>query len=151
MAESNKTPACNARMGAMPGDPNECRTHALECTNLAETALNKKTQETFLYFATAWFKLASQIENSEALVNKWGGQSRLTQLIQQQRSGQPASLSANDELGKLRLLAPSAGGRISAYRISARALSASAAAGKVWSLTPPEKVEKHSSRGNHSR
>lgn len=35
---------------------------------------------------------------------------------------------------------------------AARALSlASAAAGKVWSLTPPEKVEKHSGRRNHSR
>jgi hypothetical protein len=43
----------------MPGDPNECRTHALECTNLAETALNKNARETFLYFASAWFKLAS--------------------------------------------------------------------------------------------
>jgi hypothetical protein len=104
MAESNKTPACNARMGAMPGDPNECRTHALECTNLAETALNKNARETFLYFASAWFKLASRIENSEALVSKWGGQSRLTQLIQQQRSGQSAPLSANDELGKLSLI-----------------------------------------------
>jgi hypothetical protein len=49
-------------------------------------------------------KLASQIENSEALVNKWGGQSRLTQLIQQQRSGQSACLRANDELGKLALV-----------------------------------------------
>jgi hypothetical protein len=77
MAEGNKTPACNARTGAMPGDPNECRTHALECTNLAETALNKKAHETFLYFASAWVKLASQIENSEALVDKWGGQSHL--------------------------------------------------------------------------
>lgn len=85
----------------MPGDPNECRTHALECTNLAETALNKNARERFLYFASAWFKLASQIESSEALVSKWGGQSRLTQLIQQQRSGQSVSLSANDELGKL--------------------------------------------------
>ena len=65
----------------MPGDPNECRTHVLECTNLAEAALNKNARETFLYFASAWFKLASQIENSEALVSKWGGQSRLTQLI----------------------------------------------------------------------
>jgi hypothetical protein len=104
MAESNKTPACNARIGVMPGNPNECRTHALECTNLAETALNKNARETFLYFASAWFKLASQIENSEALVSKWGGQSRLTQLIQQQRSGQSASLSANDEQGKLALI-----------------------------------------------
>jgi hypothetical protein len=49
-------------------------------------------------------KLASQIENSEALVSKWGGQSRLTQLIQQQRSGQSACLRANDELGKLALV-----------------------------------------------
>jgi hypothetical protein len=104
MAESNKTPACNARMGAMPGDPNECRTHAQECTSLTETALNKNAQETFLYFASAWFKLASQIESSEALVSKWGGQSCLTQLIQQQRSGQTASLPPNDELGKLALI-----------------------------------------------
>jgi hypothetical protein len=91
-------------MGAMPGDPNECRAHALECTNLAETALNKNARELFLYFASAWFKLASQIESSEALVSKWGGQSRLTQLIQQQRSGQSACLRANDELGKLALV-----------------------------------------------
>ena len=88
----------------MPGDPHECRTHGLECTSLAETALNKNAREMFLYFASAWFKLASQIENSEALVSKWGGQSRLTQLIQQQRSGQSASLSVNDEQGKLVLI-----------------------------------------------
>ena len=88
----------------MPGDPNECRTRALECTNLAEAALNKNARETFPYFASAWFKLASQIENSEALVSKWGGQSRLTQLIQQQRSGQSACLRANDGLGKLALV-----------------------------------------------
>jgi hypothetical protein len=58
----------------------------------------------FFNFASAWFKLASQIENSEALVSKWGGQSRLTQLIQRQRSGQSTCLSANDELGKLALV-----------------------------------------------
>jgi hypothetical protein len=69
-------------MGTMPGDPNECRTHALECTNLAETALNKKAHEMFLYFASTWLKLASQIESSQALVDKWGGQSHLTHLIQ---------------------------------------------------------------------
>jgi hypothetical protein len=57
-------------MGDMPGDPNECRAHALECTNLAETPLNKNARETFLYFAGAWFKLASQIEDNEAPVNK---------------------------------------------------------------------------------
>jgi len=74
-------------MEAMPGDPNECRAHAQECTNLAETALNKNARETFLYFASAWFKLASQIENSEALVSKWGGQSRLTQLIHSKARG----------------------------------------------------------------
>jgi hypothetical protein len=67
MAESNKTPACNPRMGAMPGDPHECRTHGLECTSLAETALNKNAREMFLYFASAWFKLASQIETAKRL------------------------------------------------------------------------------------
>jgi hypothetical protein len=72
-------------MGAMSSDPNECRSHALECTNLAETALNKSAREKFLYFAGVWLKLASQIENSEALVSKWGGRSRLDHLIQQQR------------------------------------------------------------------
>jgi hypothetical protein len=54
-------------MGAMPGDPHECRTHGLECTSLAETALNKNAREMFLYFASAWFKLASQIETAKRL------------------------------------------------------------------------------------
>jgi hypothetical protein len=66
----------------MPGDPQQCRAHALECTQLAETALNKKAQEMFLSFARTWLKLASQIESSQALVDKWGGQSHLTHLIQ---------------------------------------------------------------------
>jgi hypothetical protein len=26
----------------MPGDPKQCRAHVLECTQLAETALNKR-------------------------------------------------------------------------------------------------------------
>jgi hypothetical protein len=73
-------------MGVMSSDPSECRSHALECTNLAETALNKNARERFLYFASVWLKLASQIERSEALVSKWGGQSRLDHLIQRQHS-----------------------------------------------------------------
>jgi hypothetical protein len=77
-------PRSNFERGAMPGDPKDCRVHALECTRLAETALNKKAQEMFLYFSSTWLKLASQIEVSQALVDKWGGQSRLTHLIQSQ-------------------------------------------------------------------
>jgi len=73
-------------MGVMPCDPKECHSHALECTNLAETALNKNARDRFLYFASVWRKLASQIERSEALVSKWGGQSRIDHLVQQQRS-----------------------------------------------------------------
>jgi hypothetical protein len=65
----------------MTSNPNECRSHALECT-----ALNKNARERFLYFASVWLKLASQIESSEALASKWGGRSRLDHLIQQQRS-----------------------------------------------------------------
>jgi hypothetical protein len=85
MAESLRLPPAS-KDGVMASDPKECRSRAQECTNLAEAALNKNSREGFLYFASVWLKLASQIESSEALVSKWGGRSRLDHLIQQQRS-----------------------------------------------------------------
>jgi hypothetical protein len=41
MAESLKLPPANARMGAMPGDPKECRLRAKECSQMAKRSATR--------------------------------------------------------------------------------------------------------------
>jgi hypothetical protein len=41
----------------MPGDPTECRQHALHCVELAEHAANP-TRQTFLDLSETWLRLA---------------------------------------------------------------------------------------------
>jgi hypothetical protein len=49
----------------MPGDPKECRQHALNCVRLAQTAA---TPEHFANLARTWIRLADEIESTDAFL-----------------------------------------------------------------------------------
>jgi rubrerythrin len=50
----------------MPGDPKECRTHAVRCAELAVTAGTPQLRTTFLELSKNWEKLAIQLEDAFA-------------------------------------------------------------------------------------
>ena len=52
----------------MPGDPKECRQHALNCVHLAKGATTPELRDHFAKLARTWIKLADELEQSEALV-----------------------------------------------------------------------------------
>ena len=54
----------------MPGDPKECRQHALECARLAKTSATREDREHFAQLARTWIKLAEDIEQSQALLDE---------------------------------------------------------------------------------
>jgi len=53
----------------MPGDPHECRQHALNCERLAEQAATPEMRETFLGLAKTWTKLAGELEAAKSLLD----------------------------------------------------------------------------------
>jgi hypothetical protein len=53
----------------MPGDPKECRQHALNCMLLAKQTANQESKQTFLGLAQSWTSLAVELEDSQALLN----------------------------------------------------------------------------------
>jgi hypothetical protein len=52
----------------MPGDPKECRQHALECARLAQTSATQDDREHFAQLARTWIKLAEEIEQDQAFI-----------------------------------------------------------------------------------
>jgi hypothetical protein len=55
-------------MGAMPGDPKECRQRALNCVLLAKEAATEQSKQMFLSLAQSWTSLAAELEDTEALL-----------------------------------------------------------------------------------
>jgi hypothetical protein len=53
----------------MPGDPRECRQHALSCVRLAQTSASPQAREQFANLARTWIRLADDLERSQALLN----------------------------------------------------------------------------------
>jgi hypothetical protein len=53
----------------MPGSPQECREHALRCTELADRATNPQEQATLRSLALSWTRLAAQLENAKAFLS----------------------------------------------------------------------------------
>jgi hypothetical protein len=53
----------------MPGNPQACREHALNCEQLAENAATPHMRETFLSLATTWRRLAAELESASGLLN----------------------------------------------------------------------------------
>jgi hypothetical protein len=56
----------------MPGDPKECRLHALECTRIAQSATRRDARDTFTELAQRWLRLADDLEASQKLLEEWG-------------------------------------------------------------------------------
>jgi hypothetical protein len=52
----------------MPGDPKECRQHALNCMLEAKAAKTPETREHFAKLARSWIKLAEELERTQALL-----------------------------------------------------------------------------------
>jgi hypothetical protein len=52
----------------MPGDPQECRQHALACEQLAEAAATDRMRLTFLHLSQTWRKLAAELESAQTLM-----------------------------------------------------------------------------------
>ena len=52
----------------MPGDPKECRQHALNCVHLAKGATTPELRNHFAKLARTWIKLADELEQSEAFL-----------------------------------------------------------------------------------
>jgi len=48
----------------MPGNPKECRKHALFCTCLAATAWTAQSKSLFLELSQNWERLAIQLEDA---------------------------------------------------------------------------------------
>jgi hypothetical protein len=53
----------------MPGDPKECREHAVRCAELAVEARTPQLRATFLELSKNWEKLATQLEDAFAQAN----------------------------------------------------------------------------------
>ena len=57
----------------MPGDPKECRQHALNCMLLAKEATTAQTKQTFQNLAQSWTRLAAELEQAQALLKALNG------------------------------------------------------------------------------
>ena len=53
----------------MPGDPKECRQHALACVRLAQTSASPQTREQFANLARTWIRLADDLERTLAILH----------------------------------------------------------------------------------
>ena len=54
----------------MPGDPKQCRFHAMRCAELAKTAKTAQLKATLLELSTNWVKLAESLEMTHALMDE---------------------------------------------------------------------------------
>ncbi len=52
----------------MPGNPRECREHAANCRQLAQSASGETAREKFLALAATWEGLASELESALVLL-----------------------------------------------------------------------------------
>ena len=53
----------------MPGDPKECRQHALTCVRLAQTSAYPQAREQFANLAQTWLRLAADLEKTLSLID----------------------------------------------------------------------------------
>jgi hypothetical protein len=54
----------------VPGDPRECREHALRCAELATTAKTERLKMLFLNLSKSWERLALNLENGLGRVDE---------------------------------------------------------------------------------
>jgi hypothetical protein len=55
----------------MPGNPKECRAHAVHCLKRAAAASSPVTRDSFEALAKNWLKLATEIEATDRLLREW--------------------------------------------------------------------------------
>jgi hypothetical protein len=53
----------------MPGNPDECRQHALHCADLAHTARTPELKSTLIELSKNWHKLAIELEGARELLD----------------------------------------------------------------------------------
>jgi hypothetical protein len=53
----------------MPGDPQECRRHALTCVRLAQTSASPQAREQFANLARTWIRLADELGRTLAFID----------------------------------------------------------------------------------
>jgi hypothetical protein len=61
----------------MPGDPNECRQHALNCVQLAKTAESPQARDRFAHLARTWIRLAEELDRIQAVLTEDEGEEDL--------------------------------------------------------------------------
>jgi hypothetical protein len=54
----------------MPGDPKQCRLHAMRCAELAATAKTQQLKATLLELSKNWVRLAESLEKTHALMDE---------------------------------------------------------------------------------
>ena len=54
----------------MPGDPKNCRLHAMHCAELARDAKAPELKNTLLNLSKTWMKLAQELERTNALLDE---------------------------------------------------------------------------------
>jgi hypothetical protein len=52
----------------MPGNPTECRLHALRCAQLAETAATLESRRALIALAETWRGLAAELESDQVFL-----------------------------------------------------------------------------------
>ena len=58
----------------MPGDPKECRQHALACVRLAQTSAAPQAREQFASLARTWIRLADDVVEAAEAALGFGGE-----------------------------------------------------------------------------
>ena len=58
----------------MPGDPKECRQHALTCVRFAQTSPSPQAKDHFANLARTWIRLADDLEQSLAFLDALEGE-----------------------------------------------------------------------------
>ena len=54
----------------MPGNPKQCRLHAMRCAELAASAKTTQLKMTLIELSKSWQKMAEQLETSQALLDE---------------------------------------------------------------------------------
>ena len=67
MAESLRLPP-GRKVGAMLGDPKECRLRARQCLLMANRAASREEQRTYERIHRSWNRLAVEIERAHAIL-----------------------------------------------------------------------------------
>jgi hypothetical protein len=53
----------------MPGNPEECRQHALACVRLAQTSATPQGRDHFAKLARTWIRLAEDLERNRLFLD----------------------------------------------------------------------------------